>query len=167
MIKFFVRFIIFLTAFFLIGFVSGLHFLPFIIACIFICAWISVVSFDDVLWWIIAFAVVFGLVHYDTFGLYITCLVGVAFLFDIIYEYTITTSNNNFIVLFAASFGLALLCTILIELIQYHTILINIEVIGVGVVISMGAFFFFRLIIRYAQKFIDLYAHGKDMRCHT
>lgn len=167
MIKFFVRFAIFLIAFFVVGFVSGLHFLPFIIACIFICAWISVVSFDDILWWIIVFAVVFGLVHYDTFGLHIVGIVGVAFLFNIIYEYTVTTANNNFIVLFAASFGLAVFCTIFIELIQYHTVLLNMETIGVGIVISIGAFFFFRLIIRYAQRFIDLYAHGKDMRCHT
>jgi hypothetical protein len=167
MITFFVRFGIFLTALIIISFVGGLHFLPFVIACIFICSWITVVALDDILWWIIAFAIIFGLINYDIFGIYMVMLIGVAFLFEVVYKYIVSTANDNFMVLFITSFSFALICVVLINLIQFQHILISFKDVGIGILVSGVFFFVFRFIIGRAQRFINLYTHGSDMRCHT
>jgi hypothetical protein len=167
MITFFVRFGIFLAALIIISFVGGLHFLPFVIACIFICSWITVVALDDILWWIIAFAIIFGLINYDIFGIYMVMLIGVAFLFEVVYKYIVSTANDNFMVLFITSFSFALICVVLINLIQFQHILISFKDVGIGILVSSVFFFVFRFIIGHAQRFINLYTHGSDMRCHT
>jgi hypothetical protein len=168
MIKFFARLMIFfLMNIFVFGFVSGVHAEPFLIACMFICAWIVVIPFRDIVWWLIIFASIFSMVYYDNFAIYIITLIGIAYLFDYIYTYLKRSGNENLFTLYLVILGLSSVVSVIIELVQLHDIVISFQIIVINLIVTSIIFLSFWFIVKRIEGFINLYAHSGDMRCHT
>ncbi len=168
MIKFFFRLIILVIAIAIsLGLSIGLQLNAFLIAGIFICAWITIISLKDIFWWLITFSVLFSFMYYDTLGIYIISLMSISYLFDFVYMYTKRLGDNNILILYLISFGITFFLTILIELMQFHTILFSFKSMFVNIILTLVLFFLFRFFIKRVERFINLYTYGTDMRCHT
>lgn len=168
MISFFARLIIFLVFVgFVFGFSAGLNLNAFIVACVCMCAWITIVSFKDIFWWLFAFSVLFSLIFYDYLGIYILILIGVSYLFDILYMYIRRSGYDTKFILYLAAFSIAFVTSSLMELIEFHTVFNNFNYLPINIIFTAVLFFFLLYFIRHIEKFINLYTHGTDMRCHT
>jgi len=168
MIKFFIRLSILLIAIIVtVGFTAGLNISAFFAACIFVSAWVMVVSFRDIVWWIFTFAIIFSVLHYDVFALYVIGIMSVAFVFDFLCAYAVRTANNNFFILSGTVFILSLIAMSIVEMVQYHHVFISGQSIAGGFIMTLFFFFLFHFIIKQSEKFINLYTYGTDMRSHT
>ncbi len=168
MVSFFIRSGIVLIAIIIaIGFANGLRVDSFMIACMFVCAWITVVTFKNIFWWIMGFSIIFGLVHYDMLVIYIVSMLGVAILFDLAYSYVRRSANDNFITLYAMAFVFTSVAMTLMEFIMYRYVFISVTTTIINIVVTLCLFIVFRFLIKRAERFINLYTHGTDMRCHT
>jgi len=168
MITFFIRLLIILFAIFCISLVSfGFGVSPLGMACIFVCSWLTIISFKDVFWWVFSFSIIFGLLYYDVFGFLIVGIVVVAFLFDVIYVQVVRSANDTPIILYGITFLLSVIMVAILEVIIYHHIFFNLHTFIISIFVTAGLFLFFRFGIGRAERFISLYTHGTDMRCHT
>ncbi|XLQ20736.1 MAG: hypothetical protein ACKUBY_03090 [Candidatus Moraniibacteriota bacterium] len=168
MIKFFVRLIILLISLALtIGFAAGIDINAFLLAVIFLCVWVIVVPFEDIFWWLFTYSIIFSILSYDYFGVYIIILLGVALAFDFIYGLLKRSANDGNFVLFGIMFLLAGASSIILSLVKYGSISFNPSSIILDILITTCIFFIFKFVIQKLERFINLYTHGTDMRCHT
>jgi hypothetical protein len=167
MIKFFVRLSILIIAIIItVSFVAGLKINSLIVAFVFMAMWITIVSLDDVLWWLLAFAILFGILHYDNTGLNIVLLITLTSIFNIIYTYLRRTANDGFLVVFVVIFLLSLVGLGILNLILYQNFLMNFYDIAINFIVVFVATVVFGFCIKVAEKFINLYTYGTDMRRH-
>jgi hypothetical protein len=168
MIKFFVRLMILVIALTLtIGFAAGIDINAFLLAVIFLCVWVIVIPFEDIFWWLFTYSIIFSVLSYDTFGIYIITLVGVAFTFDFIYNLLKRSANDGNFVLFGIMFLVAGGLSILLNLVKYGSIAFNPVSVILDILITACIFFIFKFVIQKLERFINLYTHGTDMRSHT
>ena len=168
MIKFFVRLGLALIAIFcteIIAFAFDVS--PFVIVCIFICSWITIISFKNIFWWIFMLSIIFGLLYYDVFGLFTLGILLVAFVFNLIYVQVVRSANNIPIVLYGIAVLLITVIINILEIIIQHHLFFDLYTLVINIIVTLISFFFFRFSIGRAEYFINLYAHGTDMRCHT
>jgi len=168
MMTFFIRLgSIVVAIFFVIIISSGFGVTPFILACIFICAWLTIISLRDNFWWIFFFSSIFGLLYYDVFGLLTIGIIIVAFLFDLAYSQAVRTANDTPIILYGIAFLLTISIASILEVILYNYIFFTPKTFVIEIIMTIILFFFFRFIINKVERFRNLYTHGTDMRCHT
>jgi len=168
MITFLIRLGTILIAIFVVTMVSsGFEVSPLGIVCIFICAWLTIISFKYIFWWILTLSVIFGLLYYDVFGLFMISIISVAFVFDLIYVQAVRSANDMPIILYGVALVLSIVVVTILEFVIQHHIFFNPHIFIVNVIITFILFFTSRFIIARAERFINLYTHGTDMRCHT
>ncbi len=168
MLTFFLRLGIVLIAVFcmeMIAFAFGVS--PFIVMCIFVCSWLTIVSFRDIFWWIFTLSIIFGLLYYDVFGLFTISIIFVAFIFNLVYVQAVRSANNMPIILYGTAFTLTMIIVVILEFLIQHYLFFNLHTFIVYIIVTFISFFLFRFAIGRVERFIDFYTHGIDMRCHT
>ncbi len=168
MIKFFLRFIILICGVVLAGgLAGGLQIHALVVASIFVCAWISIVSFEDIAWWIVAFAIIFGFLYYDAFALYAIAILSDALIYDMIHSYAVRTANAHPFILFIVAFFVAIVIANLATFITYHYIFIDAQMMVTTFLWSLFFFFFLRFVMEHIERVITLYNRGSDLRSHV
>jgi len=168
MITFSIRLGIILVAIFCTAFTSfAFNVNPLGILCVLICSWLTIISFKYVFWWIFALSVIFGLLYYDIFGLFTMSIICVAFLFNLIYVQAVRSANDSPLILYCIAFLLSIIVVTMLEIVVQHYLFFNLYEFIVNIIVTFSLFFLFRFSIGRAERFINLYAHGADMRCHT
>ncbi len=168
MITFFIRLGIILTAIFCIEIiVFAFDVSPFVIMCMVICSWLTIISFRYIFWWILTLSIIFGLLYYDVFGLFTLGILLVAFVFNLIYVQVVRSANDSPIILYVIAFLLTTVTVTILEIIIQRYLFFDLYIFVINIIITLVVFFFSRFGISRVEHFINLYTHGTDMRCHT
>lgn len=134
---------------------------------LFLCVWVSARSFENIFLWIIFTAFFYSVLHYDHFGIYFMAIITSAYFFEVAKKQLVRSRYESLFFYYFLSSSITAVISIAIAMVTKVHFILKLESISYAVVGSFLLFFTLYWIISRSERFVDLYAHGADLKCHT
>lgn len=169
MLNFFIRFLIILFALVICaGFASSILEVSLILPIVFVCSWIFIKPFKNIVWEIVIFAVIYDFLLASHVGLYFLIILSFSWVFSFINYSVFEVSGKRAIL---AYFGVSLLTVILISFnfifnVEKIKFIFLLKQIFSYIIISIICFFIFSKLINYLESIISFYSHKINVKRH-
>ncbi len=143
--------------------VAGYALIGFIVS---ISAWLSIRNYEQIIWWIIAAALIVSALFYRDHGVYFVMIIVALYVFTIIHEYLSRNHGRSMIKLMFTAISVGIVCNLIINLLFEQSIGYSIGSLFYIIIYAAINFCIIYYIACKLEKWIDRVTFS-DGRCHT